>query len=130
MTAQKMALPARYQEITIVEGPPLHELLLSHSLAIANHVRHGTCFGRKIENRSVYFTTDTKWKFGGARLDFHFIASVEPHVSDGSVEYPAHKIGVMFSGLTSLGNTPTVLSGFYCVSDRTGYIIVPIPEPT
>ena len=129
MTAQKIALPSRYQELTIVEGPPLHELLLSHSVAIANHVRHGTCFGPRVENRSVYFTTDTKWNAGGARVDFHFIASVEPYVSDGSVEYPAHKIGVAFSGLVSLENAPTVLSGFYCVSDCTGYIIVPISEP-
>ena len=128
MTAQKIALPVRYQELTIVEGPPLHELLLSHSVAVANHIRHGTCFGRQIENRSVYFTTDTKWKAGAARVDFQFISSIEPWVSDESVEYPAHKIGVAFSGLVSLGNAPTVLSGFYCVSDRTGYIILPIAD--
>ncbi len=128
MTSQKIALPSRYQELTIVEGPPLHELLLSHSVAIANHIRYGTCFGRQIENRSVYFTTNTKWSAGGGRVDFDFITSIEPDVSDGSTEYPAHKIGVVFSGLLSLENVPTVLSGFYCVSDRTGYIIVPIPE--
>ena len=129
ITAQKIALPSRYQELTIVEGPPLHELLLSHSVAVANHIRNGMCFGRKIENRPVYFTTDTKWKAGAARVDFDFITSIEPDVSDGSTEYPAHKIGIAFSGLVSLGNMPTVLNGFYCVSDRTGYIIVPIPEP-
>lgn len=128
MTAQKIALPSSYQELTIVEGPPLHELLLSHSLAITNHVRHGTCFGPRIQNLAVYFTTDIKWKAGGARVDFHFIASIEPQVSDGCVEYPAHKIGVAFSGLVSLENVPTLLTGFYCVSDRTGYIILPIPE--
>jgi hypothetical protein len=75
----------------------------------------------------VYFTTDTKWRAGGSRVDFHFITSIEPDISDGRTKYPAHKIGVAFSGLVSLGNMPTVLSGFYCVSDRMGYIIVPIP---
>lgn len=129
MTAQKIALPSRYQELTIIEGPPLHELLLSHSLAITNHLRHGTCFGPRIKNLAVYFTTDTKWRVGGARVDFHFITSIEPDVSDGSTEYPAHKVGVAFSGLLSLENEPTVVDGFYCVSDRSGYVIVPLPGP-
>ena len=130
MAAQKIALPPRYQELTIVEGPPLHELLLSHSITVANHVRYGMCFGPKIENRSVYFTTDTKWNAGGAQIDFHFIVSIEPSISDGSTEYPARKVGIAFSGLTSLKNMPTILNGFYCVPDRTGYIIVPISEPS
>ena len=129
MTTQKIALPVRYQELTIVEGPPLHELLLSHSVAVANHVKYGSCFGMRIENRSVYFTTDTKWNAGVARVDFQFISSIEPWVSDGSTEYPAYKIGVAFSGLVSLRNRPTFLNGFYCVSDRTGYIILPIADP-
>lgn len=127
MTAQKVTIPPGYQEITIVEGPPLHELLLSHSVAIANHIRHGTCFGPRIENRSVYFTTDNKWGTGGIpRVDFHFITSMEPYVSDGGGKYLGHKVGILFSGWATLENVPTMLNGFYCVSDCTGYIMVPV----
>lgn len=118
----------RYQELLIVEGPPLHELLLSHMTCLSNHLYYGTCFGPRIGNRSVYFTTDTKWKAGGVRVIFDFITSISPQVSAGSTNYPQHKIGLTFSGCVSLGNRPTFLDGFYCPQDRTGYIIVPIHE--
>ena len=72
----------------------------------------------------MHFTVRNVLNTGTQILCFQFISSLHPWISDESTVYPADKIGVLFSGLGSFRNA-TYLDGFYCVSDSTGYIIVP-----